>query len=200
MSELVKFQENGKYGFKDEDGIVLVSAIYEDAGDFSEGLAFVQKNGKLGYIDKSGALVLPFEYDFAGVFSEGLAYAQKNGKLGYIDKSGAEVLPFEYDFAWDFREGLAEVKKNGEWCYVDKKGNRYNEENAEKYKGIVREYRKSVDKIVKESKEGILALDEKDCVKMNIIVDRVKAELDELYENTIEKLAEIPKMEESENS
>ncbi len=66
--------ETGKYGFIDKTGEVVVPLEYDDAQNFSEGLAVVEKDGKWGYIDKTGKVVVPLgEYDYAYPFSEGLA-------------------------------------------------------------------------------------------------------------------------------
>jgi translation initiation factor 6 (eIF-6) len=43
---------NGKYGFIDTKGNLVIPPVYDDAWHFSEGLARVEINGKWGYIDK----------------------------------------------------------------------------------------------------------------------------------------------------
>ena len=43
----------------------VVSCRYDDAFDFSEGLATVELNGKYGYIDKTGKEVIAIKYDDA---------------------------------------------------------------------------------------------------------------------------------------
>lgn len=103
----------------------LVEAIpcqYDDAGDFSEGLARVKLNGKWGFIDKTGREAVPCQYDDAGSFSEGLAAVLLNGKWGFIDKTGKEVVPFKYNTVWPFSEGLAKVWLNHKYGYIDKTG------------------------------------------------------------------------------
>ena len=47
--------------------------LYDDIGDFSEGLARVCREGKYGFVDKTGREVVSCQYDDAGDFSEGLA-------------------------------------------------------------------------------------------------------------------------------
>ena len=119
---LLPSEQNGKFGYIDEQGDTLIPFIYDDAAPFSEGLAKVKQNGKYGYIDKSGNVVIPFIYDKAKSFSEGLVAVNPNGRWGYIDKSGNEVIPFIYSGAADFSEGLADVKEY-KWGYIDKSGN-----------------------------------------------------------------------------
>ncbi|MEG1700059.1 MAG: WG repeat-containing protein, partial [Alistipes sp.] len=57
--ELERFSENGKRGFVDKNGTVVIPLKYDDVGNFREGLAGVRLNGKYGYIDKNGTVVIP---------------------------------------------------------------------------------------------------------------------------------------------
>ena len=116
-------KQDGKYGFVDKSGNVVIPCIYDDADSFSEGLAWVKQNGKTGYIDKSGNVVIPFIYDKGSSFHEGLARVYENGKYGFIDNSGNLVIPFKYDFAGRFSEGLAYVMQNYKLGYLDNSGN-----------------------------------------------------------------------------
>ena len=111
-----------KYGYK-HNGRIVIPAKYDDAWEFSEGLACVKTGGKRGFIDKSGAMVIPAKYDVAGSFSEGLAKVQINGKWGFIDKSGNMVIPAKYEVTGSFSNGKAYVQLNGRWFYIDKNGN-----------------------------------------------------------------------------
>lgn len=121
---VISFDENGKFGFKDEAGEIVIPAKYDAVGVFSEGLARVTINGKDGYINHSGELVIPAIYDFTMYFSQGLAVACKGGKYGYIYPSGEVAIPFEYENAKDFFEpnGFAAVRKNGKEGLIDREG------------------------------------------------------------------------------
>lgn len=118
------FQENGKYGFVNEAGEIVIPAKYQAVGVFNEGLCKVTINDKDGYINHQGELVIPAIYDFTNYFSQGLAAACKDGKFGYINPRGETVIKFEYDDARDFFEpnGFAAVKKNGEEGLIDRNG------------------------------------------------------------------------------
>ena len=115
------FSENWKYGYKKDD-VVVIPAIYDDAMDFSEGLAAVKLNDNYGFIDYSGNEVIPFKYDFAWDFFKGMARVEIEGKWGYIDRIGNEVVPIKYDYADYFSEGLSIVKLQDKWGYIDKTG------------------------------------------------------------------------------
>ena len=106
---LAMVQLNGKLGFIDKSGTLVIPCKYDVADSFSEGLAYVCPNGKYGFINKSGTEVIPCKYDEAQSFSEGLACVYLNNRWGFIDKSDTEVIPFKYGNAGSFHEGLAAV-------------------------------------------------------------------------------------------
>ena len=107
---------------------------YDDAGNFSEGLARVQLYAKYGlgkyvFIDKTGKQVIPCVYDLADSFSEGLAHVKLNGKFGFIDKTGKQVVPCVYDdvryfSAFDIIVAIVgESEENQVRYYYDRDGN-----------------------------------------------------------------------------
>ena len=87
---LAHVQLNGKYGFVNKSGEVVIPIKYDYARDFSEGLAAVQLNGKWGFINKSGKIIIPSIYDDAGGFSDGYALVERGDKWLMIDKQGNE--------------------------------------------------------------------------------------------------------------
>lgn len=50
-------RQNGKVGFIDGCGRVVIAPIYDSAFEFSEGSARVEKDGKVTFIDKSGKIL-----------------------------------------------------------------------------------------------------------------------------------------------
>lgn len=116
---------NGKCGFIDQTGRLVIPCKWKDAGWFSEGLAWVEDaNYKWGYIDKTGQVVIPCEWTSAGIFREGLADVQDdNYKVGFIDKTGKIVSPCQWKKAYGFHEGLARVvDAHGKYGFIDKTG------------------------------------------------------------------------------
>lgn len=121
------FGKKEEYGYIDLDGKQVIPMQWEDAGNFSEGLAQVKSNGKWGFVDSAGKVVVPPQWDRVSDFSEGLAAVKLNGKWGYINKKGDIALPLQWKGAESFSEGLAAVELNyvgeyGRWGYIDKKG------------------------------------------------------------------------------
>jgi hypothetical protein len=96
---------------------------FDDAGDFSEGIAWVARKEAgtpgpyytertlPGYIDKTGAYIVKpkTEVTPAGDFAEGLAVVMIGEKYGYVDKTGSVVIEARFDEASGFSEGLAMV-------------------------------------------------------------------------------------------
>lgn len=113
--------EDGLYGFMDERDIMVIPAIYQEAGLFIDGLALVARDVsqdgwpyEYGFINQSGEEVIPVIYKSLSPFSENLTLAQYQGKYGYLDPEGAVVLDFIYDEASLFLNGQAVVKLEGQ--------------------------------------------------------------------------------------
>lgn len=57
-------KQNGKYGFVDKNGIVIVDYIYDDATEQNDyGYAAVKKDGKWGTIDSTGKVTVEPQYE-----------------------------------------------------------------------------------------------------------------------------------------
>lgn len=122
---LFPVSQDNKFGYIDVGGKIIINPQYEDASNFSEGLARVKVKGKFGYIDCNGKMVIKPQFDEAHNFSEGLACVKINGKFGYIDKTGTVIVNPQYNkvyFFSDFSEGLACVEVNEKAGYIDRTG------------------------------------------------------------------------------
>lgn len=118
---------NGKYGFMDKTGKIVIPFKYVDAWNFTDkmGLAQVKltKDSKWGFINPNDDMVIAPKYDFVyALISENLFTAYRDGKAGFMDKTGKEVIAFDYDEALPFIEGLAMVGKNGKFGFINPKG------------------------------------------------------------------------------
>lgn len=103
---------NGKDGFIDRDGKIVIEPTFEKAFPFTDGLAAVQKQGAWGFIDTKGRLIIEPQFVSVGLFSEGLAIFQDKrhpNKKGYIDKTGKVIIEPQFDAAAVFRNGVARV-------------------------------------------------------------------------------------------
>ena len=114
---LAKFCKDGKYGYINRAGTIIIPAKYNEAEDFSEGLAAVQTeiNGarKWIYINTSGARAIQIAFtNKPGNFMKGFAPVKKaNGTYNYINKSGEQMLSSDVYGATEFYpNGCAIIK------------------------------------------------------------------------------------------
>lgn len=95
---LARIKLNGKWGFIDKEGTMIVKPVYDSVMNFSDGLAaFLWQSGKWGYVDKTGKNVIYPQYDYAGPFSNETASILKGVEWGTIDKKGKFVGEPEID-------------------------------------------------------------------------------------------------------
>lgn len=105
---LFRVEKDGKYGYIDKTGKVVIPLQYDDAGPFSEGRATVVVGAKLVDVEVT-------EYGTGGV--PPVKKVEKRligGKYAYIDGTGKMVIP-PYDYSGEFSEGLAVVAVGGKW-------------------------------------------------------------------------------------
>jgi hypothetical protein len=141
-THLKPIYENGRWGYADRGGRVVIPARFDAALPFTNGRARVgvvdeelpeiaaAPNLKWGYIDERGRVLVELRYTVLRDFSEGLAVAavldaerpertlagrgdRRNLKWGYVDTGGREVIPMRFLAAEDFAEGLAAVNPVG---------------------------------------------------------------------------------------
>jgi len=120
---------SGKYGYLDRNGNEVITAQYEEAGDFSDGKAVVKvKEGEYALIDPDGKRLATYPYAYVGALGDGLLPFRKeaNGRYGYIDEKGAVVIQPSFTGAFAFQEGRAVVNtaedyKNS-YGLIDKSG------------------------------------------------------------------------------
>lgn len=115
---------NEIWGILDKEGSIIVEPKYENAVDFSEGLAAVHsKDGKWGYIDKTGKQHIAYQFDKARPFINGVAVVRLGDKEGLIDKDGKYVVNPQYEMLSFFGKNYLFFKKDAEWGWCDYKGN-----------------------------------------------------------------------------
>ncbi len=122
---LLSVKIDGKWGFIDVDGKIVIPAKYKDAHDFSEGLAaveFGENKNQWGFIDKTGKIVVQPQFEDSWYFNDGLAAIEKDQKYGFIDKQGKIIIEPKFDWTYSFSENLAAVRVDGKWGFIDKTG------------------------------------------------------------------------------
>ena len=100
MAEIIRKElENGSCYYENEKA-EMISCVYQDGEDFSEGYACVQlPNKKWTFINGRGKQLFG-EHDFAWGFQDGFARVQNyiTGSLftSYLDKKGKEYTEIEF--------------------------------------------------------------------------------------------------------
>ncbi|MFZ2643865.1 MAG: WG repeat-containing protein [Verrucomicrobiia bacterium] len=127
--------QDGKYGYIDVTGRVVVAPQFTEAWEFHDGMgrfrmggigtgrrseALNRANSHYGYIDSTGKIVVPATLTSAADFSDGLAATS----AGYINTAGQVVLNKSQD---DFSEGVAgfggwAAQGRTSYTFVDKRG------------------------------------------------------------------------------
>ena len=136
-------EQTYRYGYINESGQIIINPMFENASNFSEGMAAVcqgigcyyhfdkvKEQGKWGFIDQSGNMIVAPQFDATGSFHEGLASVSVGGKFGYIDKTGKFAVNPQYDSASEFNDGVAwvgvksgdEASETWKYGYIDREG------------------------------------------------------------------------------
>lgn len=120
-------KKEGKFGFIDSTGKLIISNRFDNANEFQQGLACTKTLGKWGIIDKKGAYISKGRYEkFLYSFTEGIALFQNGDTLIYVNKKGEEVIKekLEKDLMYGRRwsEGYHAFKRGGKWGIVDTSG------------------------------------------------------------------------------
>ena len=120
---LKTFGVNTKFGYIDKTGAFAIPQNYDEAYDFSEGLASVKVGAKYGFIDKTGHMVIAPMYDAPGFFKDGIAVVEVNHLSYVIDTNNRKVFETAYAGLSGFSDGLARFEANQKIGFIDKKGN-----------------------------------------------------------------------------
>lgn len=121
---LSAYYENGKWGFINTLGVVIIQPQYDEVKDFVNGFCLVSNDGRWGIISKDGKTVHQCIYDSISDIDSEVALAKAGPDSYYIYLNGKKKrLGKEYTF-YPYSEGFARIKnnKNGKWGYIDTKG------------------------------------------------------------------------------
>jgi hypothetical protein len=97
---LVPLYLDGKWGYKNAEGKMVITPQFDRAEDFCEGLAGIVLNSKLGFIDEKGNIIISPQFDPGPrmhYFVNNMIIVGKNGKFGFIDKKGNFIINPQFD-------------------------------------------------------------------------------------------------------
>ena len=129
---MARVKKEHKWGFINTKGEKVIEYKFDDACNFSKGLAEVQINNKTYKVNINGDFIVLDEnknrieisrdFDCVSNFKEHLALAVKYDKYGFVNIEGKEIIECKFDEANDFNEGLASVKRDGKWGFINIRG------------------------------------------------------------------------------
>jgi hypothetical protein len=143
--------QDGKYGYIDHAGKIIIRPQFIYAEDFWRGLGTVYVCGhylsvdskgtlfplritiqghlelrregqKVGFVEANGQFKINPTFDDALPFSDGLAAVQIGGKWGFVDASGDLVIKPQFEAAFYFREGVAIAQSDSGDLLIDASG------------------------------------------------------------------------------
>jgi len=122
VRELFPIVKDGKWGFMDRAGKVVIAPQYEKRTEFREGLAPVQFAPKQwGYIDRTGKIVINPQFEYCGPFKNGYGVAKLPAKWVWVDKAG-KILDLNVDSSFTWSEDLAIFMMGSKYGYINASG------------------------------------------------------------------------------
>jgi hypothetical protein len=114
-SALLSVMKEGRIGFINRQGEIIIQPQFENAREFSDGMAAISVNEKWGFIDFTGQVKIEPKHDDVGKFSESYSWVAIGEKRGYINQTGRLVVPLvleNFIEHWDvgeadFSEGIS---------------------------------------------------------------------------------------------
>ena len=121
---LVPFAFNGKTGYMNQQGAIVIAPQFDEAWTFSDGLAAVRVGSQWGFIDRTGAYAIAPQFTTRpDDFSDGVAAIRStSGQTSFIDKTGALAIQPQPAYVSSFSEGLAAIAGNRGYGFIDKTG------------------------------------------------------------------------------
>jgi hypothetical protein len=113
---------DGRQGFIDHQGRVVIEPRYKFLWGFSEGLASVWVDKKAGYINTRGEVLIKPRFRYARNFSEGFAGVETENGWTFIDRAGQPITGETFEAVHNFSDGVAPVQVAGVWGYINRTG------------------------------------------------------------------------------
>ena len=150
-SGLAAIKNNGKWGFIDSNGQIIIPCEFTSVSDFYDGLSIVSmgdynietgdNNIRYGVIDKFGSLIVESSYYYIDEYRNGYAKAcTGKDEWTFLDKSGKEISLNRYYSINDFSEGYALVLTSKGYGFLNENGSILGEQYYELAKPFHNDY------------------------------------------------------------
>ena len=126
-ANLIRIEENNKYGFIDNEGTIVARAKYLSASEFYKGYAIVKNNNNLyGVINGKGVLEVPFgNYYYIGLFGNRYIASKVTNdglKQALLDSNLEELTSFKYDSISYSKNGMYLFTRDETMGIINKDG------------------------------------------------------------------------------
>jgi len=111
-----------RFGLIDNVGNKITENIYDEIGEFNNGIAPIKVNNKFGYINRNGEEIVEPIFDKGLPIYKNLAIVLENGKWGVINVNGNRVCESKYDTIFPFSCNHALVRKEDKFGFLNMKG------------------------------------------------------------------------------
>lgn len=127
-------QQDGRWGFVDENNVTMITYSFDEVRPFAEGLAGVRVNDKWGFLNLGGELVIPFRFDNDGLITDSVDNKtessietetnSENVNSGENSGNNKGTSSIESESAFIFKDNKAWVGnlKDGSKICIDKEG------------------------------------------------------------------------------
>ena len=129
--DLIPFEENSKWGYKNKNSDVIFQSQFDDEGIFpiNGPYAIIRLNGLYGLIDMYGNFIFTPVYKKysmdgieIGTAYKGASPINFDGKFGFISWDKKIIIPPIFKKVKWFSENRAAVCQNGKWGFIDETG------------------------------------------------------------------------------
>jgi hypothetical protein len=95
---LILIKENGKFGYANTSGKIVIQAVYEEAVPFVDQTAYGRIGENWFFFNTTGMILFKTKYRPIGNFSDGLIQLVSGSLYGFMDKSGNLIIPIGLPF------------------------------------------------------------------------------------------------------
>lgn len=121
-------KKDGKVGFVNEWGELVIPLVYDGAWEFTDNMALVRQGEERFWIDTAGNRLFDWNWARGSRMRNGHATViTEEGLYGVIDRNGDQVIPCEWagmeQWQWPFRwSEIVSMSRDGQTAFLNKQG------------------------------------------------------------------------------
>lgn len=120
---LAAVEVDGKYGFINTKGELVIPLMYDYAFGFSDGLAEVKYQGLYGVIDVNNRAVIDFKHQHLELLKPNLVAVKDGDRYALMDIHSTRLTGYDYDLISDLDfQGLYLVEQSNKYGVINTKG------------------------------------------------------------------------------